>query len=156
MIAAAAGDNDGMVEHLVQESVWFPRNVRVRWELGNALMSQRRWDDAAAEYASIVRLVPADPQARRAWAQAVFNGGDYAEAARILAPALEAAPDDPQVLLLHANLLDKQGDRPGAERVAAEAKALYAAGQQQGAEEDAPPMFTVPAEEAVDLDALQE
>jgi arylsulfatase A-like enzyme/tetratricopeptide (TPR) repeat protein len=154
MIAAAVGDLEGLVSHLQQESAWFPRNLRVRWELGNAMMSQKRWDEAAAEYAGLVRLAPRDIQARRAWAQAVFNGGDYAAAAAILDPALAAAPDDPQVLLLQANLLDKQGKTEEALEVAAQAKALYAASEQVKREEAAP-LFVEPTE-SDDLPGLDE
>ena len=56
-------------------------------------MRRERWDEAA-EYAALVRLQPSDPGARRAWAQATFNAGDYARAAELLEPALALAPDD--------------------------------------------------------------
>ena len=72
-------------------------------------MKQSRWDEAAAEYRYIAEAHPDDVDARRAWAQATFNTGDYTQARDILAPALDAAPDDPDVLLLQANILDKLG-----------------------------------------------
>jgi arylsulfatase A-like enzyme/predicted Zn-dependent protease len=127
LVAVARDDLDDVIHHLTLESEAWPGDPRTRWELGNALMKRQRWDDAAAEYAALVRVQPADTRARRAWAQATFNAGDYAGAAEILGPALAAAPGDPQVLLLHANILDKQGDPAGAR--AAFERARAAAGR---------------------------
>ncbi|MEC8425799.1 MAG: sulfatase-like hydrolase/transferase, partial [Myxococcota bacterium] len=123
LIALARDDLDGVIHHLTQESAAWPGDARTRWELGNALMRRERWDEAAAEYAALVRLQPSDPGARRAWAQATFNAGDYARAAELLEPALALAPDDSAVLLLHANILDKQGETARAEAVFRQAKA---------------------------------
>ncbi len=137
MIALAKGDTEGLIGHLQAESADFPSNLGVRMELGNTFMTARRWDEAAAEYAAIAEQNPKDFNARRAWAQAVFNSGDYELAAKLLAPALAGAPDNPEVLLLHANLLDKQGKTEEAKAAAEEAKALWAAGR--AAEEAEPP-----------------
>jgi len=123
LLSLAQGELDGVIFHLTRESEAWPADHRTRWELGNALMRARRWDEAAAEYAALAQLRPQDVQARRAWAQAAFNVGDYAQAATILGPALEAAPEDAQVLLLQANILDKQGDTASARKVFERAKA---------------------------------
>jgi arylsulfatase A-like enzyme/Flp pilus assembly protein TadD len=124
LLTLAEGDAPGAVLWLQRESDAFPGDASVRWELGNALMSLRRWDEAAAEYAALVQLQPRDPSARRAWAQATFNAGGFEEAAEILAPALAVAPDDPDVLLLHANILSRQGRKVEAEAIHTEATAL--------------------------------
>lgn len=122
LIALSREDLDGVIAHLTFESVAWPADAQTRWELANALMRRQRWDDAAAEYAALLQLRPGDTRARRAWAQATFNAGDYAGAAELLGPALAAAPSDPAVLLLQANILDKLGDRAGAEAAFAAAK----------------------------------
>jgi len=123
LLSLARGDLDGVLFHLTRESEAWPSDHRTRWELGNALMRSERWDEAAAEYAALVELRPQDIQARRAWAQATFNAGDYPQSERILGPALEAAPGDAQVLLLQANILDKKGDTATARQVFERAKA---------------------------------
>jgi tetratricopeptide (TPR) repeat protein len=127
LLSLTRGDLDNVIVHLTLESEAWPADPRTRWELGNALMKARRWDDAAAEYAALVGLRPDDHRARRAWAQAVFNAGDYPRAEEILAPALIAAPTDAQVLLLQANILDKRGDGEEARRVFEAAREAAAA-----------------------------
>ena len=127
LIAAARGDTAAAVEWLQAGSEAFPQDLQVRLELANALMRAQRWDDAAAEYAAIVERNAKDDNARRSWAQAIFNAGDYPGAAKILAPALVRRPDDPDILLLHANLLAKEGKMDQAKQVFEEAKKFKAA-----------------------------
>jgi thioredoxin-like negative regulator of GroEL len=127
LIAAARGDTAAAVEWLQAGSEAFPQDLQVRLELANALMRAQRWDDAAAEYAGVVERNPKDDNARRAWAQAIFNAGDYPGAAKILAPALTRRPDDPDILLLHANLLAKEGKMDQAKQVFDDAKTFKAA-----------------------------
>ncbi len=107
--ATARGDVGAAMAWLRRELEFFPEEREPRWVLANMLMKQSRWDEAAAEYRYIAEAHPDDVDARRAWAQATFNTGDYTQARDILAPALDAAPDNPDVLLLQANILDKLG-----------------------------------------------
>jgi len=111
------------LEHLAIESAINPRDAELHRKLARGLMSLRRWDEAAAEYAFICELTPEDNTARLAWAQAVFNTADFEGAAEILAPALAAAPQDAQTLLLHANILAKLGRSEEAKAVFERAKA---------------------------------
>ena len=127
LIAHASGDIDAALEHLHQESDWFPDDLGTRMQIASILMTRQEWEEAAAEYAFVAQTRPRDPLARRMWSQAIFNTGDYPGAAKILEPALTHAPDDPHVLLLHANILQKLGKEDEAKEVAARANKLYEA-----------------------------
>lgn len=149
-IAWSEGRLDEALRHLRAESAAFPDSRQARIDIANLLMKQRAWDEAAAEYAAVVARAPRRWELRRAWAQAVFNTGDYPAARDVLAPALEASPDDPEVLLLHANLLQKLGSPDEAQAVFARARELHAASvaAQRGAPVDAPmPSILVGEEE---------
>lgn len=125
-LAAAAGDTDAAINHMRAELDAFPTSPRTRRVLSSLYMRARRWDEAADEYRTQVEARPKDVMLRRAYAQAVFNTGDYALSKEILAPALAEGSDNPHVLLLAANLEAKLGDRARAEEMAARAKELYA------------------------------
>jgi Flp pilus assembly protein TadD len=109
-VERARGNPDRALELLEDEVTRYPFNVRARWLLGGLHMDARRWDDAADEYRALA-IDTRDPNARRAWAQAVFNSGDYALARDVLAPLDPESSDDPEVLLLQANVLDKLGEK---------------------------------------------
>ena len=127
VLAFARKDVLATAEHLEAEAAWFPFRPDVRLELGNTYMKLERWDDAAAEYAILTELRPKFPDARRLWAQAIFNSGDHQAAADILAPALKEFPDNPWVLLLQANILEALGRSEEGRKVFEEAKALHTA-----------------------------
>lgn len=131
LLAGARDQHSAALELFRAELEWFPGAFESRMSLANTLMVLQQWDEAAAEYSSLVSEVPEHLEARRGWAQAVFNTGDYALAAEILAPAVRLAPNDPEVLLLDANLMAKRGD-PGAQARYEQAKAALAAQRARG------------------------
>ena len=155
-IAWTEGRLDEALVHLRAESAAFPDSRQARIDIATVLMKQRSWDEAAAEYAALIARAPKRWDLRRAWAQAVFNTGDYPAARDILAPALEATPEDPEVLLLHANLLQKLGSPEEAQAVFARAKELHAAAiaSKRGIPEDAPQPSILVGEE--EYQALQQ
>jgi predicted Zn-dependent protease len=108
-VEKSRGHDDRAVPLIQGEVERYPFNVRARWMLAGLHMDASRWDDAADEY----RLLTEDtrgPEARRAWAQAVYNAGDYQLAREILAPLDPESSDDPDLLLLQVNILDKLGE----------------------------------------------
>ncbi len=125
IIANASGDKEAAKRHLIAESDWFPTNLNVRMQLGVMLNEEGNWEESAAEFEFVVKMRPRDALARRWWAQAVFNSGDYPGAEAILKPALAIAPDDPYVLLLQANILQKLGQDEEAKKVFALATQLH-------------------------------
>jgi len=120
-VATERGDIAMTGWHLEEEVARYPADRTARRTLGDYLMAQRDWIGAAAAYASLVGIAGDDHDARRAWAQAVLNGGRADEAAAILAPALGTGA--PQVLALQANILAAQGQLDEARRVFARAEA---------------------------------
>jgi len=127
-IATYHDDLDATETYITAELDRFPSSRDARWALGNLHMTRENWPEAAAEYAYLAQTGPRDFGARRSWAQAIFNTGDYELATEILAPALAGTPDDPEVLLLHANLLAKAGRMDEARAVFEEGKRLKMAG----------------------------
>ena len=111
------------VYHYESEIKYFPTNPELYRSVGDIRMGLKEYEKAAEAYQKLAEAKP-DPQARRAWAQAVFNLTQYLEAGRILAPALKAAPDDPDVLMLQANILAKTGHMAEGEALAKRANEL--------------------------------
>jgi len=132
-VASSQGDKDQAMTWLRGELDAFPSQREARWVLGNMLMETSRWDEAAAEYRFLAEADASDFVARRAWAQAVFNTGDYSQADTILAPALDIAPDDPDALLLYANVLTKLGKHEEAKNAFEQGRAIKAAQIEQQA-----------------------
>ncbi len=124
LIAQMAGDIDASLKHLEKESEWFPEDSGVHLRIAGIMMTKRNWEEAAVEYSIVVRQRPGDPIARRMWAQAIFNTGDYPGAEKALAPAVKNHPDDPFVMLLHANILQKLGHEEEALEVFERSKVL--------------------------------
>ena len=123
-IAVMRGDVEGARRFLEEEVARYPFNVKARWSLAGLHMDASRWDDAADEY----RLLTEDTggsEARRAWAQAVYNAGDYRLAREILAPLDPESSDDPDVVLLQVNILDKMGESEIARTLFERGKALH-------------------------------
>jgi arylsulfatase A-like enzyme/Flp pilus assembly protein TadD len=123
-IAVIRGDAEGARRYLEEEVARYPFNLKARWSLAGLHMDAARWDDAADEY----RLLTEDTggaEARRAWAQAVYNAGDYGLAREILAPLDPESSDDPDVLLLQVNILDKLGEDEIAKSLFERGKALH-------------------------------
>jgi arylsulfatase A-like enzyme/Tfp pilus assembly protein PilF len=112
-LAIRANQPEAAAEHFAKELNAFPKQDTTRRTLAKTLMGLERWEEAAAEYAVLLAAKP-DPMARTAWAQAVFNAGDYSRAAEVLAPALKVPQVRAQSWLLQANILDKQGNREAA------------------------------------------
>ena len=108
-IALMTGDLDSALMHFEQETDWFPDDLQTRMRVGGLYMRAQRWEDATVEFSFVSKQSKRDPVARRMWAQAVFNAGDYPGAEEILAPAVANHPDDPFILLLQANILQKVG-----------------------------------------------
>ncbi|MEN0062586.1 MAG: sulfatase-like hydrolase/transferase [Myxococcota bacterium] len=106
-IATARGEIPLAGWHLSEEVARFPDERDARRTLGDFLMAQQEWAAAAFEYGQLVAMAGDDHDARRAWAQAVFNDGRVDEAERILAPAL--ATSHPLILTLQANILAALG-----------------------------------------------
>jgi predicted Zn-dependent protease len=116
--------NDGSARELLEEELnRYPFNVRARWLLAGLHMEARRWDAAADEYRALA-VDTNDPNARRAWAQAVFNSGDYTLARDVLAPLDPESSDDRNVVILQVNILDKLGETDLAALLFARAKTL--------------------------------
>lgn len=93
--------------HLSQEVALYPDDPKARRTHGDFLMAERDWLAAAAAYEALVRSGEADPDARRAWAQAEFNAGHADRARRVLEPVL--GTEEPQILALQANILAALG-----------------------------------------------
>ncbi|MCB9742330.1 MAG: sulfatase-like hydrolase/transferase [Alphaproteobacteria bacterium] len=127
LVALSRGDEARAILLLEAELALFPKNPDARRALGGLYMGAARWSDAAAVFEVLARNNAKDLDARRTWAQAVFNTGDYAEAERILAEALVRAPDDPHVMMLQANILAKTGRREEGEALQARAKERWEA-----------------------------
>ncbi|MBX2802390.1 MAG: sulfatase-like hydrolase/transferase [Myxococcales bacterium] len=117
-----AGRSELVAWHLAQEVALYPSDLGALRALADHRMSGSDWSGAALAYEALVTRQPAAVDARRAWAQAVFNEGSWERAAEILAPAISS--DDPHVLTLHANLLAKAGEQEQAEAVFARAQRL--------------------------------
>ncbi|MCB9743550.1 MAG: sulfatase-like hydrolase/transferase [Alphaproteobacteria bacterium] len=126
-VALSKDDPSRAILLLEAELSLFPKNPDARRLLGSLYMDAARWDDAEAAFKGITLHNPADVDARRAWAQAVFNQERYAEAEQVLAPALERAPSDPHVLMLQANVLAKTGRRDEGELLMQRARELWEA-----------------------------
>lgn len=125
-LATARGDLDAAEQHLQAELMTFPSNLLTRRALAGVHMEQKRWEEGASDYQFLSEMFPQDYSLRRAWAQAIFNTGDYALAEQILKPAWEAEPNDPDTMLLRANIMAKIGDYQEAEALAKHAKELKA------------------------------
>ncbi len=125
-LAASRGDTAGAIAHLRTELETFGSGPKTRRMLGGLYMRAKRWDDAADEYRMLSEQSPEISMLRRAWAQAVFNTGDYTLARDVLAPALAADPENAHILLLQANIEAKVGDPEKGAALAAKAKELYA------------------------------
>ena len=108
--------------HLEQEVAMYPRASMAWRALGDHRMAHHDWAAAEAAYARVLDLAPQAHDARRAWAQAVFNRGDAARAGQVLQSLLPS--DDPYVLTLHANVLAARGQRRAADAAFARAAAL--------------------------------
>lgn len=124
MMAFAHNDLQTAQHHLESEVEWFPLNPALRLELGNLYMKQEAWDDAAAEFDMLRRLVPGDSVPSRLYVQALFSSGDLEAAENAIAPLMESHPDDAEVVLMYANILAASGRLEEGEAVFAEAKAL--------------------------------
>ena len=116
-VAQMSGDVDAAMRHFKAESDWFPEDSSTRMKIAAIYMKQQNWEEAASEFGFVAELRPGDVLARRMWAQAIFNTGDYPSAQEILQPAVDLAPDDPFVLLMWANILQKQGEETRAQEV---------------------------------------
>jgi len=125
-LAASRGDNETAIAYLQDELDAFGANPRTRRALAGLYMREKRWDDAATEYRGLAEALPDNIMMRRAWAQAVFNTGDYTLARDILAPAYAKAPDNAYVVILQANIEAKVGDPDKGAELAKRAKELYA------------------------------
>jgi arylsulfatase A-like enzyme/Tfp pilus assembly protein PilF len=125
-VERARGNMDKALAHLEDEVARYPFNARARWLLAGLHMDNRRWDSAADEYRALANDMR-DPNARRAWAQAVFNSGDYTLAREVLAPLDPETSEDPEVLLLQANILDKVGEKELAQLLFQRARAFRSA-----------------------------
>lgn len=125
-IAASKGELEAAIAHLRTEADSFPVSPMSRRTLAGLYMRAKRWDDAADEYRALAEAMPENLGLRRAWAQAVFNTGDYQLAREVLAPAFAKAPEEPKILMLAANLEAKLGDPTKGAEMAARARELYA------------------------------
>lgn len=128
-MAASVGDTERAIVHLRTEADIFGASPRARRMLGGLYMRAKRWDDAANEYRSLCETGPENPMLRRAWAQAVFNTGDYTLARDVLEPALKAAPENAHIIMLQANIEAKIGDPTKGAELAQRARELYAVSQ---------------------------
>jgi arylsulfatase A-like enzyme/Tfp pilus assembly protein PilF len=125
--ASATGDDARALVEMQEEIELFPGSLDAHIEIGNLFVSLERWDDAAAEYRFVAEQRKEDVLARFAWAQAVFNTGDFEQARQILAPALTLAPDNADIVLLQANILGRTGQMAKGQRLADRARELKAA-----------------------------
>ncbi|MBO85971.1 MAG: hypothetical protein CL927_11490 [Deltaproteobacteria bacterium] len=123
-IALMTGNLETALDHFERETGWFPDDLQTRMRVGGIYMKTERWEDASVEFSFVAKRNKRDPIARRMWAQAVFNAGDYPGAQEVLAPAVALHPDDPFILLLQANILQKLGDEAGALEVFERSKQL--------------------------------
>lgn len=123
------------IGHYLKEAEGFGVVPEVHQRIGDLYMSMSEWDLAVDAYRTFVELRPQDVNGQRSLAQAVFNTGDYPEAAKILAPAFAAAPEDPDVMMLQANILAKTDRRDEGAKLAAKANELKRQQQAQQAQQ---------------------
>jgi tetratricopeptide (TPR) repeat protein len=90
-------DADSLFRHGAQQT---PENARVRSQLGTLLLTQGRYDEAAAELAEAVRLGPRDPDSRANLGMVFAAQGRLEEAIEQYREALRLKPDQP---IVHAN-----------------------------------------------------
>lgn len=131
--ASTQDDTASAVSEMRQEIELFPRRVDIHLELANLYMQTRDWDEAAAEYRFVAERRPVDRAVRIAWAQAIFNSGDYALSLEVLEPVLNENPNDARALLLRANLLAKEGRFDEGKRIAERAREIHRREQAQDA-----------------------
>jgi tetratricopeptide (TPR) repeat protein len=154
IIAQMSGDIDNALVHLQSESDWFPDDTGTRMKIASIYMKQSNWEEAASEFGFVSEIRPQDALARRMWAQAIFNTGDYPAARKILEPAVAYAPDDPFVLLMWANILQKLGEEDKAQEVfarATELRTAQVADQRQAVEGDGLPGMNAKADPTEEL-----
>lgn len=116
-IESARGNLPLATEYLQRELDAFPQNPFARMALTRMYMSQKKWDEAAAEAGFVVDRFPDNPEAALIQAQAIFNLGDFDLAKTTLAPAFKRWPQDPDIVLLQANILAKLGDMEEGEKL---------------------------------------
>ncbi len=68
--------------------------VPARMMLGQILASQQRWPEAIAQFRTVLRMRPRDPNAQRALAQALFSSELFDEAIVAYRTYLESTPND--------------------------------------------------------------
>ncbi len=95
--------------------------------LGDAFRGQHRYDDAAKAYRQAIDAQPGDPDIQRALAQALMDGGDYAQALAAYQELETLAPDDGQAALRAGQMQMQLGQFAAAEKSLAAASRLLPA-----------------------------
>ena len=120
----ASGAPDAAIETLTALLREQPQFFRGRVQLAELYDRQRRWAQAADEWARVQAINPANTEIATRRASALLNAGRAADARDILRDALKTSPDDVRMSYLMAQAQRESGDVEGAE---ATARALHAA-----------------------------
>jgi tetratricopeptide (TPR) repeat protein len=120
----AAGAPDAAVDTLTSLLDDQPQFFRGRVQLAEIYEHQRRWPQAADEWAKVQRLNPRNTEVAARRAAALVNGGRPADARDVLVAALKLAPNDVAMSYMLAQAQRDAGDLAGAE---ATARALQSA-----------------------------
>ena len=116
----AAADDPGLADDAAPLGVLragvdeLPGSVPLRVTLATRLEATGAYEEAAHEYAALVRLRPLDPDLRYRKAFALARGGDTDGARASLQDALELQEDHPEALLLLGALEQTVNDAEGA------------------------------------------
>jgi tetratricopeptide (TPR) repeat protein len=137
----AAGAPDAAVETLTNLLDDQPQFSRGRVQLAEIYEHQRRWPQAADEWAKVQRLNARNTEVAARRAAALMKGGRPAEARDALIAALKLAPNDVPMSYMLAQAQRDAGDLAGAEATARalqsahpeDVRGIYLLGQMLGA-----------------------
>lgn len=97
-----------------------PRSLVLSRQLaqqGQTALERRNWQQAEQLLAKAVETFPQDAEARRHYAEALWQGGKRSEALDQMRQAMRLTPDDPQLLVRAAEMRVDQGDGEEAGRL---------------------------------------
>lgn len=115
-LLAYQGLLDEAEQHVAGVSAEQPQHWWAWDRLGDLRARQKKFADAARDYARAAELKPNDPSILYKWARSTFDDGRIEDAERILKDAIRLAPDHELILRLGAEILESRADWAGLER----------------------------------------